>query len=86
MDLEQACQEAFDEQVSKYDPSLDDIRYLIQEEVRNNRKQRINTHQAIEWGLKYHEIKTIMNISTSLDQIQGELLAIRTAIYDTGDE
>jgi len=78
------------EHTTTYDPDIDDILHLIQLEtqfdkgwISDVKEERV---KAIEWGLKVLQYQELSSVSFYLEQIRNELLAIRTAIYDTGDE
>ena len=78
------------EHTTTYDPDIDDILHLIQLEtqfdkgwISDVKEERV---KAIEWGLKVLQYQELTSVSFYLEQIRNELLAIRTAIYDTGDE
>jgi len=78
------------EHTTTYDPDIDDILHLIQLEtqfdkgwISDVKEERV---KAIEWGLKVLQYQELSSVSFYLEQIRNELLAIRTAIYDTGDK
>jgi len=78
------------EHTTTYDPDIDDILHLIQLEtqfdkgwISDVKEERV---KAIEWGLKVLQYQELTSVSFYLEQIRNELLAIRTAIYDTGDK
>ena len=78
------------EHTTTYNPDIDDILHLIQLEtqfdkgwISDVKEERV---KAIEWGLKVLQYQELTSVSFYLEQIRNELLAIRTAIYDTGDE
>ena len=78
------------EHTTTYNPDIDDILHLIQLEtqfdkgwISDVKEERV---KAIEWGLKVLQYQELTSVSFYLEQIRNELLAIRTAIYDTGDK
>ena len=90
MDKKEVHEATKGEHTTTYDPDIDDILHLIQLEtqfekgwISDLKEERV---KAIEWGLKVLQYQELTEVSFYLERIRDELLAIRTAIYDTGDE
>jgi len=90
MDKKEVHEATKGEHITKYYPDIDDILHLIQLEtqfekgwISDVKEERV---KAIEWGLKVLQYIELTEVSINLERIKEELLEIRRAIYDTGDE
>ena len=90
MDKKEIHEATKGEHTTSYHPDIDDILHLIQLETQFEKgwisDVKEERTKAIDWGLKVLQYEELTEVSFYLERIRAELLAIRTAIYDTGEE